>query len=45
MNDMKVLSKPSQIRSGLYKTSTKLFYQPSKLLETRVRDKRRLKKW
>ena len=36
MNDMKVLSKPSPIRSGLYKTSTKLFYQPSKLLEAQI---------
>ena len=34
--EMKVLSKPSPIRSGLYKTSTKLFYEPSKLLEAQI---------
>lgn len=33
---MKVLSKPSPIRSGLYRTSTKLFYVPSKLLEAQI---------
>lgn len=34
--EMKVLSKPSPIRSGLYKTSTKLYYEPSKLLEAQI---------
>lgn len=33
---MNVLSKPSPIRSELYKKSTKLFYQPSKLLEAQI---------
>lgn len=33
---MKVLSRPSAIRSGLYKTSTKFFYIPSKLLEAQI---------
>ena len=33
---MKVLSKPSPIRSGLYRTTTKLFYIPSKLLESQI---------
>ena len=33
---MKVLSRPSAIRSGLYKTSTRLFYTPSKLFEAQI---------
>ncbi|CDC97467.1 uncharacterized protein BN576_00017 [Alistipes sp. CAG:268] len=33
---MKVLSRQSPIRSGLYRTSTRLFYEPSKLLEAQI---------
>ena len=32
----KVLSKPSPIKSGMYKTSTKLFFTPSKLLAAQI---------
>lgn len=34
--EMNVLSKPSPIRSGLYKASTKLYYEPSKLLDAQI---------